>query len=373
MIILQSIIEALGVLVFLWFFIFVTWLRPAKNNIYLVGAGNNPWFPINGNFIPWFLSFIPLPRPTRIIPIELEWWEWVDEKGKMDDTVGNTIGGNRKDDRKYKEKMTFEMYPNGFIGKRKEWVPSLKVLEGLATAVEVLTSDGYTLYLIIGLVLRVNDAMKFAERPIIKMVANKEIETLLLNWAFNRNVEQIHNTNVNDIKNPDTGILISLPDDSPTKRSRIDLDEYLDQKYFLDLGCQNDDIFFKVIDSKESKRFFQLKQKQKEQKQLTENAKTVGETREAERAVELEDALQENMIIEDRYRSMQKGVKDLLADIYLGEAMVEGQRPNLLFESNRSTSKAAETLLSHTDEVLKSLHTSTSAKKFEKQEVKDEK
>jgi hypothetical protein len=350
-------IIVITVLLCIWIFNPNEWLEAAPNNIYYIGIGNNPLWAIDGDNIPWFLSKIPIVKPFRIVPINLKWQEWVDGKHRIEEKLGNTIGQNKMDERKFKNIIEFKSDESGFIGQREEWVYSLRKLEYVSYAVEVNSSDGFTLTLILSFYLRLTDFMKVVKRPIFKMMGKEAANTAIEPWANGKTFGDIKDTNVDLVTDPTCGIIIQ----------GTDLVTYLDQKHFDKVGVAIDSTFLSILEGEGVLEIFKLRQKESKEAQNEKNAQAFAKTRMTQRTIEKADADQETKIMSERVKEATTAVKDLMILNYAGEGYVAKQRPNVMVEVKSGDNSAVNDLIKGFADVMPKTNDTASSRKFKKE------
>ncbi len=329
---------------------------------FCIGIGDRILIIIDGDHVPWIFSVVPIPPGFKHIWPKLKWWEWVDGKGKMNEKIINHQTG--KEEAKYKEIKTFPSAPDGFMGQREEFVPSIRKFEPTGYNIEVRTLDGYLVNIILPLVYCVFDPYKVVRYALFKMVGELEANNAIRTWAAVKTVQEIQKTNINEV----SAISVKNPD---TTKPDMDLETYLDEVHFKKLGFEIDKKGLVIILSAEAKEFFDLVNKNKVIQQEGENAKAKLVARTEELKVELAEETQETNLFEARITAVGKGFEEIVDKIYKGKALVAAQHPWTLVEVKHEEDEIGEKLVEGFLSKIPSVE-STIFKKKNKKEAPDE-
>jgi len=339
-------------------------LKTQQGFLFAVGIGDNILFFIDGDHVPWFLSYIPLPPPFKQIWIRMQWWEVVEGESKK--TAKITNRDTATEEPKYKDMVVFPTDQNTFMGLRNEKVPSIRKLEPVGYDLEVISKDGYTVYLLVTFIFRIHWPMDVIKIPNFKMIGKMETLNKMKIWAQTKELEEIHIADIAMIADPDNGILVKNSDGI-----YVDLETYLDDEHFFPLGFEIEKKGWKIVNSKEGKEYFTLKNEARKYAQQQANALAYGILREAELKIEKADADQQNKIMEDAAKNLRLGIKDLIKDIYAGKTKVAAANPYLLVKVEHEADELGETLIKEFLNKLSIVGDTTSSKHFKKEEVAD--
>lgn len=338
-------------------------LETSLANYFCVGIRKSIIFCIDGDKLPWIFRVIPIPPGFRHIWPKLKWWEWVDGKNKMNEKIINHETG--KEEPKYKEIKTFPTAPDGFMGLREEFVPSIRKYEPTGYNIEVRTYEGYLVNIILPLVYFVFDPYKVVRFALFKMVGELEVNNAIRPWAATKPAVDIQKININQVS------AISVPSPEPGN-PLIDLETYLDEYHFKKLGFEIDKKGLFIIPSVELKKLFDSMNKKSLIQQEGENAKEEAKTREIQRDVELADQKQKSLILQERIAATATGFGPMLDQIYKGKALVAAQQPFTLVSVRHEEDEIGETYIKGMMAKFPGVEASVFKKQKEKEETNEE-
>jgi len=309
-----------------------------------IGIAKKIWWAVDGDKVPFIFSKVPLILFLKQICPRLEWDE-LEGLDKKNEKIKGT------DTKKYSDTVDFPSIQS-FMGSRDEKVPTLKKYEPVSYDIPVTNQNGDNFVFIFKITYYVFDPMKVIRYPDFKMFGEAELTTQLGPWVYTKSIDDIHNTNLALLEDPEKGMLFD----------GLDMRTYLDQT-FRPLGFEIFKENLQIIDGKDVGEYFKLLQQKKLIEQKALNALSFEEQRKNERITENNDAAQEGENAKNFLHAYSEGVKELADIAFNGEAEIARAQPNLLAKVNHEVKNTATTLIEEGMKDVKTIISNNAARK----------
>lgn len=279
-------------------------LKPKNGRLYFIGLFNKILWVVIGSKSS---AFIPLPLFFRRIQIELTWTEY--------EKVNETYQGG------------LQQYYNveKRIGTKTE-MTDLRQLEEHPIVVDTVMSDGYHISLVFDVTLDIFDAMALVPRKGFLTYVQQEFSDVVSPWIHGATTTNDAGQIVpkNDIDN-----ILSLKVEEVKKYITFTIDDeecnlidFLNTKKFEPYGFRIIELALKIGLPKESQKYFEIKNRQKNEEARKLELEAYEQSRSQERETFKNDATAEREVQEKDLEITKDYQKGIIKEVYKGQRKV---------------------------------------------------